>query len=56
MLNFIPYDEKLAKEVSKTFGINSREEMKEYLKGLLDLYNLFVDEYIKEIEAGNVPN
>jgi len=53
MLNFIPYNEELAKEVSNTYGINSHEEMKEYLNGLIDLFNLFVDEYIKEI--GNIP-
>ena len=55
MLNFIPYNVELAKETSNTFGINTRDEMKEYLRGLIDLFHLFTDEYIKEIEAGNAP-
>lgn len=56
MLNFLPYDKELAQKVSKNFGINSIEEMKEYLTGLIGLFDEFVDTYIKEIEAGNVPD
>lgn len=55
MLNFLPYDKELAQKVSKNFGINSLYEMKEYLSGLIGLFNEFVDEYIKGIEAGVAP-
>lgn len=55
MLNFLPYDKELAQKVSKNFGINSLDEMKEYLRGLIGLFNEFVDKYIKGIEAGVAP-
>ena len=52
VLRFLPYDESL---INNNFGINSVQEMQEYLKGLIDLFHEFVDEYIKEIVAGNLP-
>ena len=52
ILRFLPYDETL---INKNFGLNSTKEMKEYLNENIDLFNEFVDEYIKEIEAGNAP-
>jgi hypothetical protein len=52
MLNFLPYDESLIKN---NFGLNSLEDMKEYLKAMLELFEEFVNEYILEIEAGNNP-
>jgi hypothetical protein len=52
MLNFLPYDESLIKN---NFGLNPLEDMKEYLKAMLELFEEFVNEYILEIEAGNNP-
>jgi hypothetical protein len=51
-LHYIPYNQNL---INNNFQLKSLEEMKEYLKGNIDLFNEFVDEYIKEIEAGNAP-
>ena len=52
ILRYLPYDESL---ININFGLNSIQEMKEYLKKNIDLFNEFVDEYIKEIEEGNAP-
>lgn len=46
-LHHIPYDEKL---INNNFKLKSLEEMKEYLKGNLEIFEDYVDEYIKEIE------
>jgi hypothetical protein len=52
-LHQIPYD---ASMINKQFGINNYEEMKQYLKGLMDIFEEYVQAYIAEIEAGRAPN
>lgn len=53
-LNFLPYDKEKAEIINTLgFGLNSLSDLKNYVKDLIELYNEFVDEYIKEIEAGN---
>lgn len=52
ILRYLPYEENL---INNNFGLNSIKEMKEYLKENIDLFNEFVDEYIKKIEDGNTP-
>jgi hypothetical protein len=52
ILRYLPYDETL---INNNFGLNSIKEMKEYLKENIDLFNEFLDEYIKEIDEGNTP-
>jgi hypothetical protein len=42
--------------INKQFGINNYEEMKQYLKGLMDIFEEYVQAYIAEIEAGRAPN
>ncbi len=52
LLNFIPFDEKL---INHNFGFNSIEDLKNYIVDIIELCDKFTDEYIKEIEAENVP-
>jgi hypothetical protein len=52
-LHQIPYD---ASMINKQFGINNYEEMKQYLKGLMDIFEEYVQAYIEEIDAGRAPN
>ena len=53
-LNFLPYDKALAEQINTMrFGLNSFEDLKNYTKDMYDLFDEFVGEYIKEIEAGN---
>jgi len=52
-LNFLPYDKSLADRINTLgFGLNNQN----YTKDMYDMYEEFVNEYIKEIEAGNVPD
>lgn len=46
-LHYIPYDEKL---INNNFKLKSLEEMKEYLKGNLEIFEDYVDQYIKTIK------
>jgi len=51
LLNFIPFDNKL---LNPNFGFNSITDVKNYILDIINLCNEFAEEYIKEIEAGNV--
>ena len=53
LLNVLPYDESL---LNPNFKINTLDDLKNYILDLIELCNKFSDEYIKEIEAGNVPD
>jgi hypothetical protein len=56
LLRYIPYNVELAESINtKGFGLNSLEHLKFYLREMLLLFDAFVAEYIKEIEAGNSP-
>lgn len=52
ILRYIPYNKDL---INQRFGLNSLEDLKNYIQDMIGLFDEFVDEYIKEIEAGNVP-
>lgn len=55
ILRYIPYDKEKADKLNTLgFGLNSLEDLKNYVNDFIDLYDEFVDEYIKEIDAGNV--
>jgi hypothetical protein len=51
LLNELPYDESL---LNQNFNINTLFDLKNYILDLIVLSNKFIDEYIKEIEVGNV--
>lgn len=51
LLNYLPYDESL---LNKNFNINTLEDLKNYIKDMIELCDEFISEYIKEIELGNV--
>ncbi len=56
ILNFIPFDQELATESnSGKYGLSTLDDLKNYLNDMINLIFEFVDEYIKEINAGNVP-
>ena len=52
VLNEIPYDKEL---LSHNFGLNSLADLKGYILDMIKLFDEFVDEYCKEIDAGNIP-
>jgi len=55
ILRYIPYDKEKADKLNTLgFGLNSLEDLKNYIKDLIELYDEFVDEYIKEIETKNI--
>jgi len=51
LMNYYDYDENL---INKNFGLNNLDDLKNYIEDIYGLFNEFVDEYIKEIDAGNV--
>ena len=48
----MPYDKTL---LDHNYGLNSLADLKNYIKDMIELFDEFVDEYCKEIDAGNVP-
>ena len=52
LLNELPNDENL---LNPNFKVNTVEDLKNYILDIIELCNKFIDEYIKEIEAGNLP-
>lgn len=48
VLKYISYDPNM---INPRFRINSLDELKEYLKRMLEIYEDFVAEYIKDIES-----
>jgi hypothetical protein len=51
LLNELPYDESL---LNPNFRVNTLQDLKNYILDIIELCNKFIDEYIKEIEAGNL--
>lgn len=52
LLNEIPYDKSL---LDHNYGLNSLNDLKNYIKEMIELFDDFVNEYCKEIDAGNIP-
>ncbi len=52
VLRYLPYDEML---INNDFDLNSLNDLKNYIKEHILLFEDFVNEYILEIEAGNNP-
>ncbi|HOY40602.1 MAG TPA: hypothetical protein PLX60_01995 [Chitinophagales bacterium] len=52
LLYEIPYDKNL---LEHNYGLNSLNDLKNYIKDMIELCDEFVNEYCKEIDAGNVP-
>lgn len=51
-LYHIPYDPEM---INNNFELKSIEELKEFLQSILEIFEDFVAEHIREIEAGNTP-
>lgn len=51
-LRELPYDETL---LNSNFRLNTLSDLKNYIKDMIALFDEFVCEYCKEIDAGNVP-
>jgi hypothetical protein len=47
ILRYLPYDEE---KLNHNFGLNSLEDLKKFIVDNINLFNEFVDEYIKELE------
>lgn len=54
-LRYITYNIELANKINQKFGLNSLNDLKNYIKDMIELCDEFVNEYCKEIDAGNVP-
>lgn len=52
---YLPYDAVKAEKVSRTFGINNLNEMKDYLNQMIGLWEEFTDLYIEKLKLGIEP-
>jgi hypothetical protein len=46
ILNFLEYNQNL---INRNFGLNSLEDLKEYIRDMIEIFNDFVDEYIIQL-------
>ncbi|HEX8577408.1 MAG TPA: hypothetical protein VF677_14045 [Flavobacterium sp.] len=54
-LRYVPYNQELAEKINASYGLNSLRDLKIFLYKNIALCDEFVNEYIKEINAGNAP-